>query len=149
MDRLVRNNTLLQEAFEDREFEELPPEEQEVMKNGGVAILQAVAALTEIEQQFSQRAQELKDPVDEMTVFASGALDLDEQQFRKAYNLVRDLQSEAAGLAAGGRGPSQLEEATLKAKARQLLRATLRAEQERPFRLMEPHLSLVRFQPVP
>jgi RNA polymerase sigma factor (sigma-70 family) len=147
--RLLRKNVLVQEAFKGKRFEELSPEEQEVMRNGGVAILREVATLTEAEHQLSQHAQEPKDPIDEMTVFAYGALDLNEEQFRKVYALVRELQGEVAGLVAGGRDPSEEERAMLKAKGGGLLRAVLSPEQQRVFQLLEPHLSLVRFQSTP
>lgn len=147
--RLLRKNVLLQEALKGKRFEELSVEEQEALKNGGVAILREVATLTEAELQLNQNTKEPKDPIDEITVYAYGALDLNEEQFRKVYALVRELQGEAAGLVAGGRAPSEDERATLKARGGQRLRAMLSGEQERLFQLLEPHLPLVRFQPVP
>jgi RNA polymerase sigma factor (sigma-70 family) len=147
--RLLRKNVLLQEALKEKRFEELSVEEQEALKNGGVAILREVATLTEAELQLNQNAQEPTDPIDEITVYAYGALDLNEEQFRKVYALVRELQGEAAGLVAGDRSPSEDERAALKARGGQRLKAMLNGEQERLFQLLESHLPLVRFQPVP
>lgn len=149
MGRLLRKNVLLQEALKGKRFEDLSSEEQEVMKNGGVALMREVATLTEAGLQLGQQARETQDPIDEMTVFAFGALDLNEEQFRKVYALVRELQGDVAGLVAGGRDPSEEERATVKARGGQRLRAILNGEQERLLQLLEPHLSLVRFPSVP
>jgi hypothetical protein len=147
MGRLLRKSLMLQEAFKGKQLEDLSPEEQEMMKNGGVAMMREVATLTEARLHFSEQAQEANDPIDEMTVFVYGALDLDEPQFHKTYSLLRMLQDEAAGLVAGGSNPSEDERARLKAKGGGLLRALLRPEQQRLLQLLEPHLSLVRFPP--
>lgn len=151
MGRLMRKCVLMQEALKARRMEDLSPEEQDVLKAGSVAMMGEVTTLAEAELQLSRRAQEPKDPVDDLTVFAYGALDLDEQQFQKAYSLLRGLQSDAARLGGSGRELSGEEQAALKAlKAggEEKLKALLTPEQQRLFQLLEPYLTLVRLQPL-
>lgn len=148
--RLMRRSVLLQEASKDKRQEPLSPEEEEAMTSGAVAMMREVTLLAEAELRFSSRMQEPKDPVDDLTVFAFGALDLDERQFRQVYGLLRELENDAARLGPIGRDPSEEERAALKAlKAggEEKLKALLTPEQQRWFQLLEPYLPLVRPQP--
>lgn len=150
MGRLMRKSVLMQEAFKTNKLEGLSLEDQEMMKSGGVAMLGEVSTLAEAELQLSRRTQDPKDPVDDLTVFAYGALDLDEQQFQQVYSLLRGLQSEAAGLGAFGKELTGEEQATLKslkAGGEEKLKALLNPEQQQLFQLLAPHLPLFRFQP--
>lgn len=145
MGRLMRKCVLMQEALKGKNQEELSPEEQEVMKSGGVAMMAEVTTLAEAELQLSRQEQQPKDPVDDLTVFAYGALDLDEQQFHQVYKLLRELEREAAGFSTSV-GFSTEKRDALKAVAEEKLTALLGPEQRRLFQLLKSFLPLVRFQ---
>jgi RNA polymerase sigma factor (sigma-70 family) len=148
--RLMRQSVLMQEALNKRKLEDLSPEEQDTVRSGGVAMLGEVAAMAEAELQFSRREPEPEDPVDELTVFVFGALDLDERQFQQVYGLLRDLRSEEGGLGGSDKELSDEQQAALralKADGKERLKALLTQEQLRLFPLLEPHLPLLRIQP--
>lgn len=145
--RLMRKCVLMQEGMQEKKPEEMSAGEQEVMKSAGVAMMAEVTTLAEAELQLSRQEQQPRDPVDELTVFAYGALDLDEQQFHQVYNLLRELEREAEGLKTPGGEISREEQETLKASGENKFMALLSPEQQRLFQLLKPHLPLVRFQP--
>lgn len=145
--RLTRKTVLLQESLKGKKSEDLSPEEQMLMRSGGVALMAEVTTLAEADLQLSRRAQEPKDPVDDLTVFAYGALNLNEQQFHQVYSLLRSLENEAAVLSGFGRKPSQEEQAAINAAGEEKLKALLSPEQQGLFQLLKPYMTLVRFQP--
>lgn len=150
MGRLMRKSVLMQEALKGKKPEELSLEEQQAMQSGGVAMLGEVAALAEAELQWSRQTLEPRDPIDDLTVFAFGALDLQEEQFQQVYSLLRELQSDASALGGFGREPSGDEQEALKALnagGAERLKALLTPEQQRLFQLLRPYMTLVRAQP--
>ena len=56
----MRTCVLMQEALRGKQLEDLSPEEQDVLKGGGVAMMGEGTTLAEAELQFSRRGGETK-----------------------------------------------------------------------------------------
>lgn len=95
--RMLRSQFLAAENLKDKKLEELTAEERSLMLSSSARMMSDLAEITQAGAKLKQdgATESLRDPVDDLTVFTYGVLDLDERQFQQSYQLFQQLHGEA------------------------------------------------------
>lgn len=150
--RMVRGQFLSSLALGDKKPEDLTPEEKSLLVSSSAQMLSDYAELTQAavklqhqKQSGAQAESAARDPVDDMTVFAYGMLDLNEQQFQQGYSLFQRYYDEAArDRLLGGELSASSQEAlqALNERAQAELRQVLTPEQRKTWDSLGPNTQL-------
>lgn len=123
----------------------MTPEQIKAMQAEGISMLDDFSAMMKANQQLeTQRTQSgSKDRADDSACLLFGALDLDEQQFTRAYGIIQQLETQAKAQNIWDAKPSPANQAAITAwndLARKQIEALLNPDQTEVFRKLSTEL---------
>lgn len=95
--KILRRQAAVADALKDRKPEEMTSEEKNLMMATSAEMMTGLAELTQagLKLDGERDPGAARDPVDEMSVFAYGLLELSEPQFQQAYQVLDEIHREA------------------------------------------------------